>query len=543
MSLRLNEWERAGLLNTGGQSQRLEILDYPRVACAPPSKRRAAGDDRRGAGGGRRRPQPRRSRARPQHRPRHADVFSGEPRPPPPRGARQHPRRQCPRRARRPRPRRVRHRRRHRAAARPGAARAAPPGGRAGSFVLRRRRTGRRGRRIGTRRAAWSGALPTLVEDLAAIEARAQKELAFAAGDAGDAARARRGFGRLLREHLRRGRRHLRRHQRRDDGAYRRRHGALGGIAEQDRPPDRRRGRRATGRTPRSARHNSSPAMQPAAAKRSPRRTRRRTPRMATGRRPACRSGGSARTSASRRKRSWRRCRSVRRRSTPDRFSAAAHTATRARRAGGGSARRDRGGARGGGRPLRLRRACLRRRHRRRRGGAGGRHRTPCRSALSGGELRRDIGADRQSARRARPLDRALLELPPPVGVADDARRTTAGDTRPRAVLLPRLQARGGTGAAQGRCAQRARGDDRRSTTDARGATSPGHRWRPPTGRRRAGRSFPSRSRWTAARKARRQRRPTPSGRSSSCGRSTSRSISPRSPGRRARRAAWNSAS
>lgn len=32
MSLRLNEWERAGLLNTGGQSQRLEILDYPRVA-------------------------------------------------------------------------------------------------------------------------------------------------------------------------------------------------------------------------------------------------------------------------------------------------------------------------------------------------------------------------------------------------------------------------------------------------------------------------------------------------------------------------------
>lgn len=31
-SLRLNEWERAGLLNTGGQSQRLEILDYPRVA-------------------------------------------------------------------------------------------------------------------------------------------------------------------------------------------------------------------------------------------------------------------------------------------------------------------------------------------------------------------------------------------------------------------------------------------------------------------------------------------------------------------------------
>jgi CRP-like cAMP-binding protein len=32
MSLRLNEWERAGLINTGGQSQRLEILDYPRVA-------------------------------------------------------------------------------------------------------------------------------------------------------------------------------------------------------------------------------------------------------------------------------------------------------------------------------------------------------------------------------------------------------------------------------------------------------------------------------------------------------------------------------
>lgn len=32
MSLRLNEWERAGLLNTGGQSQRLEILDYPRIA-------------------------------------------------------------------------------------------------------------------------------------------------------------------------------------------------------------------------------------------------------------------------------------------------------------------------------------------------------------------------------------------------------------------------------------------------------------------------------------------------------------------------------
>ena len=32
MSLRLNEWERAGLLNTGGQTQRLEILDYPRVA-------------------------------------------------------------------------------------------------------------------------------------------------------------------------------------------------------------------------------------------------------------------------------------------------------------------------------------------------------------------------------------------------------------------------------------------------------------------------------------------------------------------------------
>ena len=32
MSLRLNEWERAGILNTGGQSQRLEILDYPRVA-------------------------------------------------------------------------------------------------------------------------------------------------------------------------------------------------------------------------------------------------------------------------------------------------------------------------------------------------------------------------------------------------------------------------------------------------------------------------------------------------------------------------------
>ncbi len=32
ISLRLNEWERAGLLNTGGQSQRFEILDYPRVA-------------------------------------------------------------------------------------------------------------------------------------------------------------------------------------------------------------------------------------------------------------------------------------------------------------------------------------------------------------------------------------------------------------------------------------------------------------------------------------------------------------------------------
>lgn len=31
MSLRLNEWERAGLINTGGQSQRLEILDFPRV--------------------------------------------------------------------------------------------------------------------------------------------------------------------------------------------------------------------------------------------------------------------------------------------------------------------------------------------------------------------------------------------------------------------------------------------------------------------------------------------------------------------------------
>ncbi len=32
ISLRLNEWERAGLLNTGGQSRRFEILDYPRVA-------------------------------------------------------------------------------------------------------------------------------------------------------------------------------------------------------------------------------------------------------------------------------------------------------------------------------------------------------------------------------------------------------------------------------------------------------------------------------------------------------------------------------
>ncbi len=32
ISLRLNEWERAGLLNTGGQSQRFEILDYPRVS-------------------------------------------------------------------------------------------------------------------------------------------------------------------------------------------------------------------------------------------------------------------------------------------------------------------------------------------------------------------------------------------------------------------------------------------------------------------------------------------------------------------------------
>ncbi len=32
ISLRLNEWERAGLINTGGQSQRFEILDYPRVA-------------------------------------------------------------------------------------------------------------------------------------------------------------------------------------------------------------------------------------------------------------------------------------------------------------------------------------------------------------------------------------------------------------------------------------------------------------------------------------------------------------------------------
>ena len=32
ISLRLNEWERAGLVNTGGQSQRFAILDYPRVA-------------------------------------------------------------------------------------------------------------------------------------------------------------------------------------------------------------------------------------------------------------------------------------------------------------------------------------------------------------------------------------------------------------------------------------------------------------------------------------------------------------------------------
>ena len=328
MSLRLNEWERAGLLNTGGQSQRLEILDYPRIAL-----RAAIHKDT---------PQQTIDAAIEEV---DADLSRGD---------------------------LVRARNialdmlmffpaspelRHRVAlanVRAGNVRDALAGlahggyATGGDIALLRERV-----RLGLRRPGvapdrlffgsgeplgeeedWDEArgaerrLPTLVEDLAAIEARAQKELAFATSDQ----EARLEYAAASAEYYATIFAAV-------GGTYAGINAAMmahiaGDTERSERSPTRSsvrsgRGRKATGRTRRSARRISSPGIARRRATLSPPRTRKRTRQTATGRRRACRSGGSARISASRPRRSLRRCRSARRRSTPGRSFAAHTTATR----------------------------------------------------------------------------------------------------------------------------------------------------------------------------------------------------------------------
>ena len=251
ISLRLNEWERAGLLNTGGQSQRFEILDYPRVALRASVRKNDAPaaieaaldeiDDDLDRGD--------LVRARNVA----LDMLTFFPASPD-----------------------LRHRVAL-AAMRAGAVREAvdvlaQSGYATGGdidLLGERVRLGLAHPAIAPARLFFGDSeprrccrpdddaearLPTLVEDIAAIEARARKEMAFATERGWQPAEIRRDLRAPLRDRLCRHRRHLCRHQCRDDGRRRRRAESARRRSPARFWPSSASRARATGQTPRSAR-------------------------------------------------------------------------------------------------------------------------------------------------------------------------------------------------------------------------------------------------------------------------------------------------